>query len=308
MVARLAGNFALILPVFIPILLGLALKRRSFLPDGFWPQAERLTYYVLLPALIADSIATGQLDQLEVGPMLLALLAALLAVTALLYAAKSLLAMEGPTFASVYHGCIRPNGYMSLATGFAVLGQAARPEISVVVAAWVPLGLVLATIVFLRESAGGPITLRGLAERLVRNPLIASVAAGLLLNAIGAGPWLRQVPVLDTIGRAAIAMRLLAVGAGLDLAALRTPGRNLTAALVLSLLVRPALVAAVAFGVGLDRTAAAALIIFAAMPTSPSGYVMAAQMRADAPLMASIIAVQTALSAFTIALVVTLVV
>ena len=257
---------------------------------------------MLLPALIADAIATSRLGELEAGQTLLALAAGLAAITVLLYALKAPLRIEGPAFASLYHGCIRPNGYMGIATALALLGPAAKPHVSLVVAAWVPLGLVLATAVFLREATGGAVTAGRLLDRLLRNPLVASVVAGLVLNAVGAGPLLRDVPLLDTIGRAAVAVGLLAVGAGLDLAALRSSGRALYAAIVLGLLAKPALLAGISLGAGLDRTAGAVLVIFASVPTSPSGYVMAAQMKADAPLMAAIIAFQTAFSVVTVAL------
>jgi predicted permease len=172
---------------------------------------------------------------------------------------------------------------MGIATALALLGPAARPHVSLVVALWVPLGLVLATVVFLREAAGGAVTAGRLLDRLLRNPLVASVAAGLLLNAAGAGPLLREVPLLDTIGRAAVGWACSRLGAGLDLAALRSSGRALYAAILVGLLAKPALMAGVALAAGLDRTAAAVLVVFAAAPTSPSGYVMAAQMKADAP-------------------------
>ena len=70
MLQPLAANFALILPVFLPIVIGIALRQTTFLQDSFWPQVERLTYYVLLPALIADAIATSPLGELDAAPLL----------------------------------------------------------------------------------------------------------------------------------------------------------------------------------------------------------------------------------------------
>jgi malonate transporter and related proteins len=303
--AQLTGNVVLTLPVFVPISVGVFLRHGGFLPEAFWPQLERLTYSVLLPALIANAIATSRLDALDPGPILWALALALMAMTAMLYAIKWALRLDGPAFASLFHGCIRPNGYMGIATCLAILGPAALPQISLVVAAWVPIGLVLSIVIFVREAAGGPVTAGALARRLLGNPLIASVAAGLVLNWIGIGPFLAQVPLLDVLGRAAVAMGLLAVGAGLDLAALRSAGRALVASIVLGLLAMPALMAGIAHGIALDGVGAAALILFAAMPTSPSGFVLASQMKADAGLMAAIIALQTVSSVLTISAVAT---
>jgi predicted permease len=35
-----------VVPVFLDILLGLALRQRSVLPDAFWAPAEKLTYFI----------------------------------------------------------------------------------------------------------------------------------------------------------------------------------------------------------------------------------------------------------------------
>ncbi len=44
-------------PIFVLILLGHLARRLRFVPDGFWPPAEKLTYYVFFPALIVDNLA-----------------------------------------------------------------------------------------------------------------------------------------------------------------------------------------------------------------------------------------------------------
>ena len=139
---------------------------------------------MLLPALIADAIATSRLGELEPGRTAPVLCAGLAAVTGLLYVLKAPLRTGGAAFASLYHGCIRPNGYMGIATALALLGPAAKPQVSLVVATWVPLGLVLATAVFLREAAGGAVTAGRLLDRLLRDPLVARANRGLLETAV----------------------------------------------------------------------------------------------------------------------------
>jgi len=41
-----------ILPIFLLIVVGYLFKRTGFIGDGFWAPAEKLVYFVLLPALI----------------------------------------------------------------------------------------------------------------------------------------------------------------------------------------------------------------------------------------------------------------
>ena len=62
-----------LLPIALLIALGAWLRHSQFLADAFWPQAERLGYYVLLPALFVHGLGTAQLDGLPVQGMMLAL-------------------------------------------------------------------------------------------------------------------------------------------------------------------------------------------------------------------------------------------
>ena len=58
-----------ILPIFLLILTGFILRRTEFPSTGFWPQAERLTYYVLFPALLIDKLTSMHAGQQPVLPM-----------------------------------------------------------------------------------------------------------------------------------------------------------------------------------------------------------------------------------------------
>ena len=275
------------------------MKRAAFMPDTFWAPAEKLTFYVLLPALVIDAIATGRLNELDAGPMVLTVAATLAAATIILVVARAVFGITPSAFGSIFHGVIRPNGYMGIATCLAVLGADALAQVSIVIAVWIPAGLILAVYMFARNGGetGG---LRHAFGQVVRNPLILSVFIGLFLNVVGAGPFLDDFTALEVIGRAALPIGLFAVGAGVDLAAARAAGRQVLATSALSLVGLPALVAGLAWVFDVEPIGAAALILYAAMPTSSSGFIMAQRMNADAPLMAGLITFQTAVSLITI--------
>ncbi|MEE4236378.1 MAG: AEC family transporter, partial [Anderseniella sp.] len=159
--------------------------------------------------------------------------------------------------------------------------------VTLVVLMWAMLGLVLVTVAFLTSADDRPVEWRAIAVKIVRNPLLIAMAIGLTLKAANAGEILKATPLLDTIGGAAIALGLLAMGAGLDLHAFRSSGWILALSLVASLLVMPLLMAGVGSLFGLSGVALGALVMLAAMPTPPTGFVMARQMGANAPLMAA---------------------
>ncbi len=111
------------------------------------------------------------------------------------------------------------------------------------------------------------------------------------MNLSGIGlPW-GSAAVLDILARAALPLGLLAVGAGLRLAALNRPGL-LVAVSALKLLALPALAAMLCWLVQPGRLETAVLMTFAALPGSSTAYILARQLGGDAPLMAAIVTVE----------------
>ena len=53
--------FAALVPVFLLIVLGFALRRLMLKQDAAWTGLEQLVYYVLFPALLVDSLARADL-------------------------------------------------------------------------------------------------------------------------------------------------------------------------------------------------------------------------------------------------------
>ena len=98
-----------ITPIFLLILTGFALRRASFPSQEFWPQAERLTYYVLFPALLIDKLTSMHAGQHPLLAMAVSLVAAICVVAAALMAVRPRLQSDGPAFTSIFQGAIRPN-------------------------------------------------------------------------------------------------------------------------------------------------------------------------------------------------------
>ena len=55
--------FAALVPVFLLIVLGFGLRRLMLTQDAAWTGLEQLVYYVLIPALLIDSLARS--DSIE---------------------------------------------------------------------------------------------------------------------------------------------------------------------------------------------------------------------------------------------------
>lgn len=284
-----------LLPPFLLIALGGLLRARRFVPDSFWPAAERLTYFITFPALLFVNAARADLQSTSLEALAGVAVATVVIKAALMGAARPLLArIDGPAYSSLFQGAIRPNTYVGLALAYGLYGEAGLMLTAISVAVVVPTVNVLSVAACLRWGAGQRRAgWRGTLMPILANPLILASLGGLAVNLLG---WPLPVglgPLLDILGRAALPLGLLAVGAGLDLrAAKRALGKSGASALG-KLIVLPAISLVLGRLAGLDGLALAVVTIYAGLPTSASAYVLARQMGGDAPLMASIITVHT---------------
>lgn len=286
-------------PVFGLVLAGHALHRMRFPARAFWPASERLTYYVLFPALLVGGLSGREFESGAL-PLSLAVGGAILAVAALLWLLRARLPGSGPVFTSIFQGSIRPNTYIALSLAAALLGPDWMKLSAVALLTAIPLVNVLCVLVLSRHGEGNATGAAAVLRQLAGNPLILACVTGMLLN--GADVTLPGVVAdfLDILGRAALPMGLLAVGAGLRPAA---AGGHLRPAMLSSaahLLVLPAAAWLIATGLEARPDMVRAALIFTAIPVAASSFILARQMGGDHEAMAAIITVQTALSVLTI--------
>lgn len=302
---------AVLLPVFGLIALGLALRAAGFLPVEFWRGAERLTYFIAFPALLFREALKASPGDLPVADVAVVVLLPIALAVAALVAVRPLVAahVTGPRYSSVFQAAIRPNTYLALAAAAAVGGPDGLAVIALAIVLVIPTVNLLSVVAVTRLAGTGVGAglWREVLRSLVRNPLIIGSVGGLAAGAAGIPLPDVVSTLLDLLARMALPLGLLTVGAALSLRSL-SAARALVAASVLGKLLGLPLVAWLAcLAVGLSGTAATVLTAYAAMPTSPSSYVLARELGGDATLMASLITAHTAASVVTLPLVIWLV-
>ncbi|AUY32297.1 AEC family transporter [Pseudomonas sp. PONIH3] len=294
-----------LVPIILLIALGTWLRVRGFLAETFWPGAERLSYYVLLPSLFLHGLATANLDGVPVLGMVGVLMLSTLLGALLLVLYQAVASHDGGDFTSVFQGGVRFNNYIGATLAAGLYGAAGIALAAVANAAIVPLVNLLCVLVFARFSArhSSPTTVL---KAIFANPLIIGCAAGLLLRVTGLGLPAGLEPTVKALGQAALPLGLLCVGAALGGARLGQQLRPVLAASLFKFLIMPVATWGLCRLLGLSGQAAVVAVLFQALPTASSSYVMARQMGGNAPLMATIIALQTIAAAATLPLVLSL--
>jgi malonate transporter len=290
-----------LVPVAGLIAVGSALRATGFIGEAFWPQAERLAYFFLLPALLFHSLAMADLASVQVGGLAAVLTASLFVTAVVMVASRRLIAEEGPAFTSAFQGGLRFNNYVGLTAAGGLLGAKGLVLAAVCNAVIVPVANVLCILAFARYGRT-PIPLAGAVRTVATNPLVLSCVLGALFQAAGLTIPPGVEGIFRALGQASLPIGLLCVGAAIEPAAMRGGMRTALAASVVKFAVLPAATAVfcVAFGV-LGETGFLAML-FHALPTASSAYILSRQLGGDAPLMAGIIAFETLLAAVTMPL------
>ena len=285
-----------LVPIALLIGLGVALRRAGFLAETFWPQAERLGYYVLLPSLFVHGLATAHLDGVPVLALAAVLVASTLTVAVVLLALRPRLALDGAAFTSVFQGGIRFNNYVGVSAAVGLFGAQGVALAAVANAAIVPTVNVLCVLVFARFGSAGRLAPAAVVRQLALNPLVVASVVGIGFQATGLRLPLGVEPVLKALGQASLPLGLLCVGAALDFGTARTWVRPLAVTSAVKFGLMPLATVLACLALGLRGPAAATALLFQALPTASSSYIMARQLGGDAPLMAGIIALQTVLA------------
>jgi predicted permease len=273
-------------PAFGLLALG-AVVRRWLLPeDAIWAGIERLIYWLLLPALLVAAIGSVRLGELPLGGMMLAIWSALGLGTLLSLLLARAYAEPHPSMTSVLMGGIRFNNLIGFSVAGALYGLPGLALGAVSTGLIVPFVQVVVTTAFAMGGGGRLRPLRVL-RQIALNPLMIAVVLGFAVAALGGLPH-GVKPLVEALGRASVALGLLAVGAALTVRAMadRLTLQAWTAAL--KLLLVPGLTLAFCLLLGVAPRASAMAVLFMALPTAATSYVMARAMGGDAPLMAAI--------------------
>lgn len=306
----MAVVIAALLPVFLLIVLGFVLKRTLMRLETQWHGLERLTYYVLFPVLLVQTLVRADLGQVPVAGVGGALFLSVLLLSLLCLALQPWLAragIDGAAFTSVFQGATRWQTYVALAVAGNLFGDHGLALASVAMVAIIPLANVFSVSVLAHYASTEKRSAGAIVMTVATNPLIWACIIGLLLNVTHFPLPKLWHDVADALGRSSLAIGLLVTGAGLHLKGMLRPSLAASLAVFLKLVAMPVIAVALALLFGLSGTSLAVVTACSAVPTSSSAYVLARQMNGDAPLLAQIITLQTILAAVTMPIAIALV-
>lgn len=282
-----------LLPICILISIGYAFKHLKFPSTDFWPMADKFTYYVLMPALLVYKLSHAKIDLSYTLNLVATAMLSIVVVLGVLVLLKTLFHFQNKAFTSIVQGGIRFNSYVLLAFVDAAYGDKGLVLAAIVMAFVIPFINILCISIFAIYVRNDTFSLRAFLKTIIKNPLIGSCVLGVLINVSGVALPLVVVKSFALLSSAALPIGLLSVGVGLELKYLKHAKKELFVATFVKLLFFPLVAYGLGLGFGLEGMNLSVAVIFGAMPTAVSAYILARELGGDVSLMASIITLQT---------------
>lgn len=290
-------------PIFALILFGYLLRRGRFLEQGFWNGAERLNYFILFPALLVNSMVKAPFSSPDLPKIALLALLCTGGIWCLLLLLRCYRHWPAARFGVLVQGALRFNTYLGLAMVSAFYGTEGLAIAAIIMAVKIP---VLNFLSVWALASGQGLSPWHMARPILKNPLIQACLLGIALNLSGIGMPLGSDNLMGMLGAGSLPLGLLCVGAALQPAGLLGERSAMLVNSLARLLLVPAACGMLGWLLGVPAQAAALVVIFFALPTAPTAYILTRQMDGDSELMAGIITMQTLLAALTLPLVLSL--
>ena len=286
----------LLLPDFALIALGVALLRCGWLAPDFWSGLEKLVYFVLFPALLFNAVTAAPLTSTAAAPLLKVVTLVImmgigLSLLARLWMRSANAALD---WASLFQCGFRFNSYIALALAGRLGGDAGIALMGIVIGFSVPIVNMAAVWALARHSESGVL------REMLRNPLLLATLSGLAFNFSGLTLPEPVSATLSRLGAASIALSLIAVGASLSLDRLNIARTALIYFTLVKMVLLPLATLGLARLTGLSGLGLQIALLFAALPTASSAYVLAQRMGGNGAVVAAAITIGTMLSAISI--------
>ncbi|MCP3853039.1 MAG: AEC family transporter [Gammaproteobacteria bacterium] len=286
-----------LIPIMVLIIIGYSLKKIHFLSDETWSGIEKLTYFILFPALLIQTLAKQNLNSTVWPSILLVVIGTLLiSATVLIIFHQKVASGNNAKFTSIFQGGVRFNAYIAFAVAQGLFGSDGLATASIAAGFMIVLVNLLCISAFI---IWGKAKVKGIVpfvREVAGNPLIIGCTIGWFLSLSGIGLPSIAEDILEIIGRAALPFGLLAVGAALKPEMIRGHMKPIAVSSIVQFGLKPLVSALLIYHTGLTGVSAGVVIIIFMTPTAPSAYILARQLGGDTETMASIITFQTLLA------------
>jgi len=292
MITDLLFSFNAVVPIFLVILLGLAVKRLNIIDAYVTKQMNALVFKVALPVMLFNTVYGSDYSQMLDRKFIIFLVLSIVAFFFICWIIAIKMIDDDKKKGAFIQGSFRGN-YVILGVALCneVLGF--TPTIAVTgVVIVVPLFNILSVIILTiygEQKIQSKNTVITIIKSIVTNPLIIGIFAGIVLTLLN----IELIPILKTpinmVSSLATPLALLGIGASLDFSKIKERLQYTLAASALKLIIMPVIFIPLAMWAGISLEGIVVLFVLYAAPTATVSYAMASHMGTDEHLASSIV-------------------
>ncbi len=294
-----------IIPIFAIVGLGLVIRWRGFLPPGFLEPANRLVFYIAIPAMIFRSISGASLNA-QFNPEVLWITAfSLVIVYGVSWIGCLVFSVSFEKRATFIQSSTHGNlGYVGLAVAFYYLGEDGLASAGILAGFIMILQNFLSVVVLQThaEAYRKDKLKKKAVWKIIGNPVILSAIAGILYSASGLDVPIVLERSLTIVGGLALPTALLIIGATLSMDLIKVRLNEVFWISFFKLFMLPGIGFLLYHLAGIKSFAYLPGLILLASPTATVALVMAKEMQADSDAAVAAISATTLMSAFSMAI------
>ena len=293
----------ILFPSIALIGLGFYLFQSRMLNAEFWNGAEKLNYYILFPSLLFSSLAHANINMGHIDSILMVIFIVMAIVLGSVYT-FALFKKIPVTETGVYvQSLIRFNTYI----GLSIATTLNNPEIKSILVNILAIAIPFVNVIsILSLTPKNQLKIKNILLSLIKNPLISSCLLGITFNLCNIPIWSGFTGLLNAFSSSSLMLGLLCVGTAIQLKGMKEYLAQSIIISALRLLLIPFIAWLSIHFFDLNHEAIVAIMIFFAIPTASSAYILTKLLKGNYQLMASVISLQTILSVFSLAIILSL--
>lgn len=288
--------FQIVLPVFLVITLGFCLKKTGLVPRTFMGDLNRLIYYIALPLLLFQKVASANFMASFNPKLLIVLVTSTTLCCVLPYVYGTLRSYSPEVKGAFCQGAFRGNlAYVGLAIVFQAYGESGFTVAGILLGFMVPLLnlLSIVSLVFAQKDRFDNVNYSFYLRQILYNPLIIASVVGVVWSFLGL-----EIPViidrsLSIVTGMALPLALISIGASFSFKKLKGDLGIASLATCIKTVVMPFMTGVLLYIFGVQGEEFAVGVLLAGTPTAAAAYIMAQQLYSDADLSGAIIALST---------------
>lgn len=305
------GNvFYSVLPIFLIALLGSLIRRKWITSDEFWRGLEKLSFYLLFPALLIQHISRADFSSGEFISLTVTLLisTSLVAVFLVIYQIKT--GYNNVEFSSIFLGSIRYNNYIFFALADALFGDNGLTIVSTISPYTVVLTNTVSVIVFAHympkdlqstsHKSGFYVALKS----VIMNPLIIASIIGFLMNYFQIELNYGIKNTITSLADASLTVGIIVVGAGLKFRINPEHFRQVLMTSSIKLILMPIVTFIILQISSIGGAAKSIGILYSCLPSSSSSYILSRQLGGNPETISAIITFTTVFSVLSLSILV----